>query len=336
MDINRNNYETFFLLYLDRELNTADRIEVENFLNENADLQKEFRLLQNTVQWPAEIVFEQKETLYRKEEKRRVLPVYWVRMAAAITLILAGSWFMMTILKSHKTNISPKEQPVATLDSKKKNITTGTAEKMNQANQEGNRENDPSQNQTKQKEIPVNPDQSGQIEQKDMAGNRNPGKSSSQAKRQKQNGVKDQAKISGEQKSGNQEISNGQNQETGNGQINSAPEEALIAVQKSNAALELQTSGNRSSVIEPGSVQALSGAQTPALLIAVVGKGSAAGNENDMEPDIQTDNAISVVALNDRNKAIAGFFNKLTKRAPADETANNSKKMRVSVFQFSY
>ena len=44
MDINRNNYETSFLLYLDRELNPAEMLEVEKFLSENADLQKEFEL----------------------------------------------------------------------------------------------------------------------------------------------------------------------------------------------------------------------------------------------------------------------------------------------------
>ena len=76
MEINRNNYETFFLLYLDRELNPAEKQEVENFLAENADLQKEFKQLQQTVLAPAEIVFEPKELLFRKEEKRRVIPFY--------------------------------------------------------------------------------------------------------------------------------------------------------------------------------------------------------------------------------------------------------------------
>ena len=54
MDINRNNYETFFLLYLDGELNPAAQAEVENFLSTHADLQKEFSLLQLTIQRPAE------------------------------------------------------------------------------------------------------------------------------------------------------------------------------------------------------------------------------------------------------------------------------------------
>ena len=52
MEINRNNYESFFLLYLDRELNPSEMAEVEKFLDENADLQKEFSLLQQTILVP--------------------------------------------------------------------------------------------------------------------------------------------------------------------------------------------------------------------------------------------------------------------------------------------
>jgi anti-sigma factor RsiW len=115
MDINRNNYENFFLLYLDRELNEADRNTVEKFLNENTDLQREFALLQKTIQWPADILFEQKESLYRKEEKRRIIPVYWMRRAAAIALILAGSWFMMTrIVKNPGKEIAGAGNSVST------------------------------------------------------------------------------------------------------------------------------------------------------------------------------------------------------------------------------
>ena len=57
MNINRDNYEGFFLLLLDRELGPAEKQEVEKFLVENADLHKEFALLQETVLTPADIVF---------------------------------------------------------------------------------------------------------------------------------------------------------------------------------------------------------------------------------------------------------------------------------------
>ncbi len=68
MDINRNNYETSFLLYLDRELNPAEMLEVEKFLSENTDLQKEFELLQHTFFLPEEIVYDHKELLFIKKK----------------------------------------------------------------------------------------------------------------------------------------------------------------------------------------------------------------------------------------------------------------------------
>ncbi len=104
-------------------------------------------------------------------------------------------------------------------------------------------------------------------------------------------------------------------------------------MKRSNSTIELQTAGSRNGVADPGTAGNL---KTPVLLVGVAPRSSLPENENNAEPDLQTDNAISVVALNDQNKAIAGFFKKLTKRAPTDETANNSKKLRVSVFQFSY
>ena len=98
MEINRNNYETFFLLYLDRELNPSEMSDVEKFVAENVDLQKEFSLLRQTILVPAPIVFDQKELLFRKEDKRRVIPIYWTRIAAAVAVLVIGSWLMTTQL----------------------------------------------------------------------------------------------------------------------------------------------------------------------------------------------------------------------------------------------
>jgi hypothetical protein len=110
----------------------------------------------------------------------------------------------------------------------------------------------------------------------------------------------------------------------------------MIAERKPGNAIELQTPVSMNSSVDPGKLRIRGSMETPALLVGVKSGSDVARSENNAEQDLQTDNAISVLALNDRNKAIAGFFKKLTSRAPADETAENSKKLRVSVFQFSY
>ena len=68
MDINRHNYETYFLLYVDNELPAAERTAVELFVRENPDLAPELELLGGTI-LPQEITsFEHKSDLFRKDE----------------------------------------------------------------------------------------------------------------------------------------------------------------------------------------------------------------------------------------------------------------------------
>ena len=47
--INRNNYEEFFLMYVDKELQANQRAEVELFEQQNPDLQQEFETLKQSV-----------------------------------------------------------------------------------------------------------------------------------------------------------------------------------------------------------------------------------------------------------------------------------------------
>jgi cytoskeletal protein RodZ len=67
MQINRHNYEAFFLLYVDNELSLPERKAVELFVQENADLKEELHLLQQTVFNADDILFENKSSLLKEE-----------------------------------------------------------------------------------------------------------------------------------------------------------------------------------------------------------------------------------------------------------------------------
>ena len=65
MIINRNNYETFFLLYADDEVRAEERIAVENFVSENEDLRGELNMILAAVLPTDEFLFNLKDSLYK-------------------------------------------------------------------------------------------------------------------------------------------------------------------------------------------------------------------------------------------------------------------------------
>jgi len=68
MNINRHNYEEFFLLYVDNELTAEQKKSVEQFIQENPDLAGELELFRQTsLESDDKIVFEGKELLMKKE-----------------------------------------------------------------------------------------------------------------------------------------------------------------------------------------------------------------------------------------------------------------------------
>lgn len=199
MNINRHNYESFFLLYVDNELSAADRKAVELFVQENPDLEAELSLLQESILLPevfhfdkstllktedfsalqeklilygdkeldskamaeveallktdkalaaewtilqntrleadADIVYADKQSLYRREPAR-IITVKWWRIAAAAVLLGFGTWTGISLyMKANKTGVTdpsiasniqqPVPQDVNNNNNLANNTTTG-------------------------------------------------------------------------------------------------------------------------------------------------------------------------------------------------------------------
>ena len=66
MDINRDNYEEYFLLYADNELTDSEKAEVLMFVKHNKDLEEEFRMIHHTISRPdASVQLTDKSFLFR-------------------------------------------------------------------------------------------------------------------------------------------------------------------------------------------------------------------------------------------------------------------------------
>jgi len=316
MEINRNNYETFFLLYVDRELNLSDMKEVEKFADENADLQREFSLLRQTVLVPAQTEFNQKELLFRKEDKRRVIPIYWSRIAAAVAVLVFGGWLITSQLQrkqgvgivgseSRKNAVTVKQnssdQKIKDADNNKADLPGAGANRIQPAIQQNIAA-------TKNQSAGNNGTVKNRIKaESDIPGKNNPVHSPASAHPDLQN------------------LSSGE-----------IPDGTVLVMQKSSVQ-ELQPADSRTNM-DPKQISAQPGNHSPGLLVASSGTAENIPHLRDenaafAENEDQTDNAISVVALNDKNKGITRLFKKLTRRAP---TVENDRKVRVSVFQFSY
>lgn len=121
--INQSNYEEFFLLYFDNELNDEDRKAVEKFVDKYPSLWHEMMMLQKArVEPDQSIVYAGKEKLYRREN-RKIFFISWQRIAvaAAVVLIAGLLVFMYSNSKTNNEVASKKiEQPNSTVAKKDK------------------------------------------------------------------------------------------------------------------------------------------------------------------------------------------------------------------------
>jgi hypothetical protein len=133
--ININNYEEYFLLDVDNELSTEEKGEVEKFVLQHPKLQDEFTLLHQT-KLPVEVIeFKDKASLYRKEEReRRVIPMRFVRLAIAASVIglIATLWFVYPDAEKVQDAIAKTENPVSKPNAKTTTTVTDEQPSDNQ------------------------------------------------------------------------------------------------------------------------------------------------------------------------------------------------------------
>ena len=104
----QNSMEESLLLYLDNELPDAEKQRLETELNTNPDLQADYHILQQAKLDANEtIVYPNKEELYR-HATRSIRPVFMMRAAAAILIMLTAGVIFWT------SNDSTKPDSIAT------------------------------------------------------------------------------------------------------------------------------------------------------------------------------------------------------------------------------
>ena len=105
--INANNYEEWLVLYIDNELSPGQKASVEKFIAQDPAAKTEFGILNKTrLQPEEEIVFPNKELLYRRTEKVRVIQMRWWRVAAAAIFIFAVGITVLVILNNKKSSVT--------------------------------------------------------------------------------------------------------------------------------------------------------------------------------------------------------------------------------------
>jgi len=121
--INMSNYEEYLISYVDNELNASERNAFEKFLAAHPAVKEELGVYQQTKLEPEEkIVFANKEILYRKEEKVRVISMQWWKIAVAAAVILVAGMGTFIILNKKDTT-TPGTSVVKTTTDKKSTPT---------------------------------------------------------------------------------------------------------------------------------------------------------------------------------------------------------------------
>ena len=145
MKINLQNYESYFLSYIDNELTADEKLAVENFIKAHPGYENELTSLKQTILVADNIIFDNKSSLYRLEAMEASLPIAFkqnlyrkeakvvkefftrprmigIASIAAMLLLLLGYKIYSTnpnntlneiVQNNNKENINKKEQDIA-------------------------------------------------------------------------------------------------------------------------------------------------------------------------------------------------------------------------------
>jgi hypothetical protein len=136
--INLNNYEQWLIMYVDDELNAGERLAVEKFAHAHPHVQEEVTIFLQAKLQPEEIVFPNKEILYKRETTVRVISMQWWKVAVAAILVISAGITLYSIFNksTHKgvipDNVARNEQPVPSISTPSQNKDDQTASVLNE------------------------------------------------------------------------------------------------------------------------------------------------------------------------------------------------------------
>jgi hypothetical protein len=301
--INLNNYEEWFVLYLDDELTPPQKKSVEQFIAANPAFEKEFSLFTQTKLDPVLISLPGKESLYRKEEKTPVIAMKWWRIAVAAVLVIAAGIGTYTIITNNR--IKPGSETAKNNSSVKKNINTPASIK------DQSQQKDPLNQNVDQKSLERNIAEAGNKEPKTIVQKKKQIKTANNNDLVKRNSIKQ--KEQAEKKPGNNLPV----------PLNDQHSLAENNVNKLQVEKKVITSS-----IETQSPDALAFNEKPKP------KGFNIGDvtKKNIDPPIVTDKVEPIYASNTENKSLRGFFRKATRiieRTTKVNPANDDNKVLI-------